>query len=87
MKVLARYVLIAIALALLVALCWTVSNPTDHRAVPTLVRSALMLLAMPCHVAFVVLRIENVHTIGIPALVVTVASIEFIIVVIICGNQ
>ena len=83
MKILTRYVLVTIALVLLVAVCLTVSNPSDDRALPTAVRTALMSLAIPCHVAFVVMRIDNVHSTGIPALVVTVASIEFVIVVIV----
>ena len=69
-------VLIAAAVALMLALCWTVASPTDDRAIPTDVRTVLFLMAVPCQVAFVILRIDNIHSTGTAAMISTVIIIE-----------
>jgi len=75
------FMLVTLALALPLALMWTMIDPGDFRKIPRLVNGGISLLAVPFQVSFAFLRIDSIHNIGLPAKTLGVASLELIIII------
>lgn len=75
-----QFILLLLAMLVPLGLVWSVVNPADYRLIPRYVNGVISLLAVPFQVVFAVLRVDNIHNIGIPAKTLGAVSVELIIV-------
>ena len=72
---------VAVGLLLAIALVFVLTRPDDQHGFAEVARLTLSYLAIPVQLAFVILRIDNIHNIGLPAMIVAVTLVEIGIIV------